>query len=107
MRMWRDLFGFPVFNDTQKGNGTQKCNDEVVEQKKVRRGLKEFVQMTVLAKYPFSPNKPEVRLTFVVDPQTKLPYSVTNNGVESFYDFPEKGPADIYDVGVPREREDH
>ncbi|MGO8751233.1 MAG: hypothetical protein ACLQNE_35245 [Thermoguttaceae bacterium] len=102
-RMWRDLFGFPVFNDTQKGNGTQKCNDEVVEQKKVRRGLKEFVQMTVLAKYPFSPNKPEVRLTFVVDPQTKLPYSVTNNGVESFYDFPEKGPADIYDVGVPRD----
>jgi hypothetical protein len=51
-----------------------------------------------------------VRMLFRVDAQTHLPHLCriegTHDGkpvtVETSYDYPEKGPADIYDLGAPR-----
>jgi hypothetical protein len=51
-----------------------------------------------------------VQMLFRVDASTKLPQLSRIEGVlegkpvavETWYDYPEKGPADIYDLGVPR-----
>jgi hypothetical protein len=53
---------------------------------------------------------PTVQLTFLVDPQTRLPgYLMMSEpsrdppSVEMEISYPEKGPIDIYDMGVPRD----
>ena len=50
----------------------------------------------------------DVRMTFVVDAQTRLPHSMTmkstrGESVEWTFDYPENGPADIYALGVPKD----
>jgi hypothetical protein len=50
----------------------------------------------------------ELRMTFVVDAQTRLPVSMTmkDSGGESVnwaFNYPENGPADIYSLGVPKD----
>ena len=50
--------------------------------------------------------KADIRMTFVVDAQTRLPHSMTiENGesTEFTFDYPEDGPADIYALGVPKD----
>ncbi len=56
------------------------------------------------------PSRPDadVRETFIVDTQTRLPQSMTmNNGggesIEFHFDYPEQGPVDIYALGVPKD----
>jgi hypothetical protein len=51
------------------------------------------------------PSRPDadVRMKFVVDPQTRLPHSITTNNGEWNFDYPENGPADIYALGVPKD----
>jgi hypothetical protein len=52
----------------------------------------------------------ELKLAFRIDPETKLPRSYRLEGVwegvhgveEAQLDYPEEGPADVYDLGVPR-----
>ena len=49
----------------------------------------------------------EQRMRFRVDPKTKLPHSLvfqTHEGPEgtSLFDYPDRGPSDIYDLGAPR-----
>ena len=46
-------------------------------------------------------------LRFRVDPKTKLPHSCLFQSIEGpigtrLFDYPDRGPADIYDLGVPR-----
>ncbi len=46
-------------------------------------------------------------MRFRVDPKTKLPHSCVFQSIEgptgtTLFDYPERGPADIYDLGVPR-----
>jgi hypothetical protein len=46
-------------------------------------------------------------MQFRVDPKTKLPHSCVFQSIEgpigtSLFDYPNRGPADIYDLGVPR-----
>ena len=46
-------------------------------------------------------------IRFRVDPKTKLPHSCVFQSIEgptgtTLFDYPEHGPADIYDLGVPR-----
>jgi hypothetical protein len=46
-------------------------------------------------------------MRFRVDPKTKLPHSCVFQSIEgpvgtSLFDYPDRGPADIYDLGVPR-----
>ena len=52
----------------------------------------------------------EQKMRFRVDPRTKRPYSLVYLGLEeleatTLFDYPDRGPADIYDLGVPRNRE--
>jgi hypothetical protein len=56
------------------------------------------------------PSRPDadVRMTFVVDTQTRLPHSMRCNSAageagEFTFDYPENGPADIYALGVPKD----
>jgi hypothetical protein len=56
------------------------------------------------------PDDETARMTFRVDPATRLPHSMTafaNDGpqpqrMEALFSYPEQGPADIYALGVPR-----
>ena len=46
-------------------------------------------------------------MRFRVDPKTKLPHSCVFQSIEGpigtrLFDYPDRGPADIYDLGVPR-----
>jgi hypothetical protein len=56
---------------------------------------------------PSSPNA-EMTTTFLVDAQTRLPKTMTmkdsaGHARELTFDYPEKGPADIYALGVPKD----
>ena len=57
-----------------------------------------------------TPTRPDddFRMTFVVDGQTRLPGSMTmknagGDSAEFTFDYPERGPADIYALGVPKD----
>ncbi|MFN0052934.1 MAG: hypothetical protein ACKV0T_12160 [Planctomycetales bacterium] len=56
--------------------------------------------------------KPIVRLTLLVDPQTRLPHYLVMSdpnmnppSIEMEVSYPETGPIDIYDLGIPRDAE--
>jgi hypothetical protein len=88
---------------------------EVVEQKrgsvtKHQRNWLSF-ELVVRAADPGGSNqKSNVHLIFLVDPQTRLPHYLTMSepnmqppSVEMELSYPERGPIDIYDLGVPRD----
>ena len=66
--------------------------------------------LTMTVKEPQSPQPIEVRMLFRVDPETKLlqmsRYETQSEGRtrihETRFDYPKQGPADVYDLGVPK-----
>lgn len=90
--------------------GTNVNDQQVVEQKveKIKEGAREWLDYQITVKYPRLPDP--VRMTFRVDAQTKLPQLCRIEGKhngqpatqEIQFDYPGKGPADIYEIGVPK-----
>lgn len=90
--------------------GTHLNDQQVVEQRvdKVKEGDREWLDYRITVKYPKQPDP--VRMTFRVDAMTKLPKLSRIEGVrngqpmvrEIQFDYPEKGPADIHELGVPK-----
>jgi hypothetical protein len=89
---------------------------EVIEQKqqRVTDGGKTWQEHTLSVRLSQERDGPEARLVFRVDPASRLPHSMTmipvprgqddrRPSVTLTFDYPDKGPVDIFDLGVPRD----
>jgi hypothetical protein len=90
-------------------------NADVVGQqrRRVRDGDRQWTDYEVTLRLGTETEGPLVRLVFRVDPQTHLPHALTFRDVNPkpgqpaqevtyLFDYPDKGPADVHDLGVPR-----
>ena len=95
-------------------SGNEQIKYSVVQQKfeKVKLADREWLDyhLTVEAQDDKSPGPIQVQMLFRVHPDTKLlrlaRYEFDTKGQhvveESRFDYPEKGPVDVYDLGVPK-----
>jgi hypothetical protein len=77
------------------------------KRRQIERDGKKWDEYELHFQIPSQPDA-DIRMTFVVDAQTRLPQSMTmkNDGgqsIEFTFDYPEDGPADIYALGVPKD----
>ncbi|HVW39079.1 MAG TPA: hypothetical protein VHB99_17310 [Pirellulales bacterium] len=95
-------------------------DEEVIAQeaRRVVDGGRQWLEYDLTLRSRFLGTNRLTQLRFRVDPETQLPYSMkvtpmaalggpiaADAGFERIFDYPDHGPADIYDLGAPRTAE--
>ena len=90
--------------------GSERDKMKVLDQRMERVTEQNHTWLDYRLTVKYEDSAEPVRMLFRVDPETKLPRMCRTEGHwngkpairESQFDYPEKGPADIFELGVPR-----